>query len=74
MTAGYAGGSCLEEDEGLPCLHDDNTVCADKTCFCVAGTHMRAGKCIQGERFVKYIDINNYVIHMTNWNKNIPKR
>ncbi|XP_045160190.2 uncharacterized protein LOC123525312 isoform X2 [Mercenaria mercenaria] len=46
---GYVGGSCHEDDEGQPCLHDENTLCADKTCFCIPGTHIRAGMCIFDE-------------------------
>ncbi|XP_060559317.1 uncharacterized protein LOC132719555 [Ruditapes philippinarum] len=47
--SGYAGGPCHEDEEGLSCFHDDHAVCADKTCFCMAGTHIRAGKCIPDE-------------------------
>ncbi|XP_045160195.2 uncharacterized protein LOC123525314 [Mercenaria mercenaria] len=46
---GYVGGSCEAEEEGRRCLHDKNTVCADKSCFCLPGTHVRAGMCITDE-------------------------
>ncbi|XP_053393934.1 uncharacterized protein LOC123525313 [Mercenaria mercenaria] len=46
---GYVGGSCEAEEEGSHCLYDKNTVCADQTCFCIPGTHFRAGMCTSDE-------------------------
>jgi hypothetical protein len=56
------GGECHDEDEGLPCVNDDNTICADKSCFCVSGTHVRAGKCFKGK--LGSIKMTDIILHV----------
>ncbi|XP_053395594.1 uncharacterized protein LOC123525311 [Mercenaria mercenaria] len=45
--SGYAGGLCT--NVGKSCRYDKNTICVRGWCFCIRGSHRRAGFCILDE-------------------------